>query len=102
MFQTRGAYNVSSVRGPIGDYTFEGYLTSITTNFAAQLADINSNGAICDSLNEAALTRRDSNVAVNLDEELSDLIKYQRAYEASARVFSTVDSLLETLTALGR
>lgn len=102
MFQTRGAYNVSSVRGPIGDYTFEGYLTSITTNFAAQLADINSNGTICDSLYEAALTRRDSNVAVNLDEELSDLIKYQRAYEASARVFSTVDSLLETLTALGR
>ncbi len=102
MFQTRGEYTVSSVRGPIGDYTFEGYLTSITTNFAAQLADIKSNGEICDSLYEAASTRKDSTIAVNLDEELSDMIKFQRAYEASARIFSAVDSLLETLVTLGR
>lgn len=101
MFQTRGAYNVSSVGGAIGDYTFEGYLTSITTNFASQLADITSNGKICDDLYDAALTKRDSTVAVNLDEELSDMIKFQRSYEASARVFSTISSLLETLTALG-
>jgi flagellar hook-associated protein 1 FlgK len=34
---------------------------------------------------------------VNLDEELSDLVRFQRAYEASARFISVVDELLDTL-----
>lgn len=34
---------------------------------------------------------------VNLDEELSDLVRFQRAYEASARFITAVDQLLDTL-----
>ncbi|MBM7773352.1 flagellar hook-associated protein 1 FlgK [Actinokineospora baliensis] len=34
---------------------------------------------------------------VNLDEELTSMITYQRSYEAAARVMSTVDSMLDTL-----
>jgi flagellar hook-associated protein 1 FlgK len=37
---------------------------------------------------------------VNADEETIDLLSYQRAYQASARVISTVDELLQTLMAL--
>jgi len=32
-----------------------------------------------------------------MDEEVGNLMKYQSAYQASARVFSTVSSLLNTL-----
>lgn len=34
---------------------------------------------------------------VNLDEEISNLILYQRAFEASARIVTVTDSMLETL-----
>jgi flagellar hook-associated protein 1 FlgK len=34
---------------------------------------------------------------VSLDEEAANLIRYQRAYEAAARVVSTIDQLTETV-----
>lgn len=42
-------------------------------------------------------TLRDSSSGVSLDEELTDLIKYQRSYQASAKLITTVDSMMETL-----
>ncbi|MEZ5235863.1 MAG: flagellar basal body rod C-terminal domain-containing protein [Acidimicrobiales bacterium] len=41
--------------------------------------------------------QRESHMGVNLDEELSDLIRYQRAYEASARVMQVADEMLDRL-----
>jgi flagellar hook-associated protein 1 FlgK len=42
-------------------------------------------------------SRRHSISSVSLDEELSKVTTYQNAYDASARVLSVVDSLLEGL-----
>ncbi|MBC8070681.1 MAG: hypothetical protein IAG13_20290, partial [Deltaproteobacteria bacterium] len=39
----------------------------------------------------------DSETGVSIDEELIDMTKYQRAYQAGARILSTVDQLYETL-----
>ena len=44
----------------------------------------------------------DSAYGVDLNEELVDLVKYQTAYAAAARVFNTVNSCLDTLVSLGR
>jgi flagellar hook-associated protein 1 FlgK len=41
--------------------------------------------------------RRAAISGVSLDEEVTDLLRYERAYQASARVISTVDGLLEEL-----
>ena len=49
-----------------------------------------------DRLTEAN-TRLSSNSGVNLDEELSNMIIYQKAYSAGARLLSTVDQLYDTL-----
>ena len=46
---------------------------------------------------EHAEAARQSAVGVNLDEELADLVSAQRAYEASARMISAVDQMLDTL-----
>jgi flagellar hook-associated protein 1 FlgK len=40
---------------------------------------------------------QDSVSGVSLDEEAADLIRFQRAYEANARYFTTIDQTLETL-----
>ena len=40
---------------------------------------------------------RDSVSSVSLDEELTNMVKYQRAYEASAKFLSTIDEMTETV-----
>lgn len=46
--------------------------------------------------------QRGSISGVSLDEEAANLIRYQRAYEAAARVVSTVNDILDTTINLGR
>jgi flagellar hook-associated protein 1 FlgK len=43
---------------------------------------------------------RDSVSGVSLDEELTNLIKFQRAYQAAAKMVTTADELLQTLLTL--
>jgi flagellar hook-associated protein 1 FlgK len=43
---------------------------------------------------------RDSVSGVNLDDETANMVKFQTAYEANARYFQTVNSLLDTLMSL--
>jgi flagellar hook-associated protein 1 FlgK len=45
---------------------------------------------------------RDGASGVSLDEEMTNLIQYQRAYQASARVLSTVNAVLDSLINLGK
>jgi flagellar hook-associated protein 1 FlgK len=40
---------------------------------------------------------RESTSGVNLDEEMTNLLTYQRGYEAASRVLTTVDSMLDQL-----
>ena len=44
-----------------------------------------------------AIDRKSSKVSVNLDEEAADLVRYQQAYEASARLISTAQTIFDTL-----
>lgn len=46
--------------------------------------------------------KKQSLVGVSLDEELVDLIKYQKAYQASAKVFSTVSQMMEVIVNMVR
>jgi flagellar hook-associated protein 1 FlgK len=45
---------------------------------------------------------RDSYSGVSLDEEATDLIRFQRAYQAAARFVSVIDQLTEDLVNIGR
>lgn len=49
------------------------------------------------ALLEHATQARDSVSGVNLDEEAIDLMRYQQAYEAAAKVIQVGDSLIQTL-----
>jgi flagellar hook-associated protein 1 FlgK len=46
--------------------------------------------------------QRDSISGVSLDEEMTDLLRFQRAYQASAKLISTVDQMLEIVMTLKR
>jgi flagellar hook-associated protein 1 FlgK len=48
-------------------------------------------------LTDALQDRRDSVMGVSMDEEMTNLIRFQRAYQAASRAMSTTDELLDTL-----
>ncbi|MGZ4613814.1 MAG: flagellar basal body rod C-terminal domain-containing protein, partial [Kineosporiaceae bacterium] len=54
-------------------------------------------GTVQDSVVAAADAAVQTDSGVNLDEEMTNLLQYQRSYQASARVVTTVDSILDTL-----
>ena len=48
-------------------------------------------------------SQRDAVSGVSLDEEMANLMKYQRAFQASSRVFQVIDNLLENIVSeMGR
>ncbi|GIJ50841.1 flagellar hook-associated protein 1 [Virgisporangium aliadipatigenens] len=40
---------------------------------------------------------REGDAGVSLDEEMTNMVQYERAYQAAARVISTIDTMLDTL-----
>ena len=45
----------------------------------------------------AAETRRSSVSGVNLDEEMTDMVRFQKSYNAAARMVTTLDEMLDTI-----
>ena len=45
-------------------------------------------------------TQRSSVSGVSLDEEMTNLMQFQKAYEASAQLITTVNSMLQTVIAM--
>lgn len=86
----------------LNNSTPEGFLASMVGDIGLKVADLSSklkNQTIVLSQVKTQLT---STTGVNLDEELIDLTKYQRAYQASARVYSVCNDLLTSLVNLGK
>jgi flagellar hook-associated protein 1 FlgK len=54
-------------------------------------------GEIQASVTEQVDSSREAYSGVNLDEEMTNLLTYQRGYEASSRVLTTIDSMLDQL-----
>jgi flagellar hook-associated protein 1 FlgK len=52
------------------------------------------------SVSEKLDALREQVQGVSLDEELTNLISFQRAYQASARLITTADELLQTVIGL--
>ncbi|MDY7105269.1 MAG: flagellar hook-associated protein FlgK [Actinomycetota bacterium] len=96
------------VLADVGDDTSGGL--SVSEELLSLAGQLGSSAAAADEARapaaeylERAETRRMETTGVSLDEEMAELIKLQRAYEASARVVSTVDELLDRLiNATGR
>jgi flagellar hook-associated protein 1 FlgK len=60
-------------------------------------ANIASKADTYQDIADSSATNYSNITGVNLDEELADMIKFQRAYEASAKIFSTINDLMGTI-----
>lgn len=80
-----------------GSDSLSGYASQILSNFALQIDNAADRSEFADQLKFELDEQRAAVSGVNLDEELAQMLIYQTSFQASARIISTVDNLLETL-----
>lgn len=81
----------------LSNSTVSGFLSSFIADLGAQAASAKQSLALGISMTDFLANRREQVSGVSLDEEMTDLIRFQRAYEAAAHFASVVNELLGTL-----
>lgn len=87
----------STGAGDLFDGSFGSYYRGLVSDLANTAATTSSLHDDQSTLQNLVLSRRDSVSGVSLDEEMTDLIRYQKAFDASARVMRIVDEMLDTV-----
>jgi flagellar hook-associated protein 1 FlgK len=113
--QTTPAGVAASATGTTGDNTISNAISDIKTDRFLNNQTINETytgfvSVIATQSKEASTmsktfdlsvsqlsTQKDSLAGVSLDEELSNMIKFQQSYNAAARIFSVVDDMLDVM-----
>ena len=77
--------------------TFDEYYNGVLTGMGLKIQRNKTEQAQQESMLRQFKEIRSSISSVNMDEELTDMMQYQKAYEASARFINTVDRMMETV-----
>ncbi len=80
-----------------GTATFDDYYNSIVSDVGIEVDDAGLNYDHQYSMSAQLENYRQSISGVSLDEEMVSLIKFQQAYNAAAKLITTVDELMNTL-----
>ncbi len=80
--------------------TFQGFYGSFIAEVGVRSQQAKVNLSVQETAQEKLNTLREEVQGVSLDEEMARLIQFQRAYQASARMVTTADTLLETIIGL--
>ncbi len=86
----------------LGHQTFSSSYGQTVASLGQSLSSINSQIDNQASVQDMLSRQRDSFSGVSLDEEMTDLIKFQKAFEASARLVSIVDEMLDVVVSMKR
>lgn len=81
----------------LGNQTFSGAYSQTVASLGQSLNNANTQSANSSAVQSMLTQQRDSVSGVSLDEEMSDLVRFQQAYSASARIVTTVDTMLDTI-----
>jgi flagellar hook-associated protein 1 FlgK len=80
-----------------GDPTVDGAYKAFVAKVGGDLNESTRMQANAQVLADSVENRRQSVAGVSMDEEMSNLVRFQRAYQASARAMSTMDEMLDVL-----
>jgi flagellar hook-associated protein 1 FlgK len=88
---------------PLGGATIDDAYASLVTTIGSDSANATRGVDNAKALVGSLTNRRDSVSGVSLDEEMTNLVKFQQGYQAAARALTTLDDVLELLiTRTGR
>lgn len=85
-----------------GTLTLNGYLDGLISKIGLDVASSKTTVAQDEAFSKQLNALRESNSGVSLDEELTNLVKYQRSYQASAKLITTATEMLDTLIGMIR
>jgi flagellar hook-associated protein 1 len=88
------ALAVSQLRGAT---TVDGAYGAFVAKVGADVNEANNQQGNAQALTDSVDNRRQSVSGVSMDEEMTNLVKFQRAYQASARAMTTMDDMLDVL-----
>ncbi len=82
--------------------TLAGHFGRTVSDLGTALANVEDSLADQRLVDEMLGSQRQSISGVSLDEEMADLMKYQKAYAASAKLIATIDEMLDDVINLKR
>ncbi len=85
-----------------GTASYQSAYSQIISQVGSKTQQVEVTGKAQQSLADQATTALQSLSGVNLDEEAANLLRYQQAYQASARVLDIASKLFEEILALGK
>jgi flagellar hook-associated protein 1 FlgK len=95
--------NALAIAALRGSASIDGAYQSLVVEVGGDSQDAQRSTDNANVLVDALQNRRDSVSGVSIDEEMTNLIRYQRGYQAAARALTTMDEMLDTLiTRTGR
>jgi flagellar hook-associated protein 1 len=88
------ALRISQMSGDPGiDGAYKAFVAQVGSNVNEAERQQGNAQVLTDSVED----RRQSVAGVSMDEEMSNLVRFQRAYQASARAMSTMDEMIDVL-----
>ena len=81
----------------LGDMSLDGYYTSLIGALGVQSQNAQNTADNQQTLVDQIVNWRESISGVNMDEEMTYMIKFQKGYNAAARVLTTMDEMLDKL-----
>lgn len=84
----------------LNNQTFSGSYAQSVAQLGETLRNANDQAATQTSVAGMLASQRSSVSGVNLDEEMTSLMTFQRAYQASAHLVSTVDQMIQVILAM--
>jgi flagellar hook-associated protein 1 len=70
---------------------------ALVRQVGADAADAQRGRDVAQAAVDSAEDRRQNAIGVSLDEEMANMLRFQRGYQASARAMSSIDEMLDTL-----
>jgi flagellar hook-associated protein 1 FlgK len=87
------ALAVAALRNGAADKTYSNFVLTIGADVKQAIRTNDAAQAVLGTISD----KRDSVSGVSLDEEVTNMLRFQRGYQASARVMSTLDEMLDKL-----
>jgi flagellar hook-associated protein 1 FlgK len=95
-----GQVTYTNPSGGVETDSFANFYRDTTSRIGTQVTNAATDAQVHATLATQADTRRKSVSGVNLDEELTTLMRAQQAYAAAAKVVSVASEMMETLTTM--
>ena len=79
----------------LGNGNFTDMISNMNADLGNTLSDVNDNVSHQNTIETLLLDQRRAVSSVSIDEEVADLMQFQRSFQASSRVLNTLDKMLE-------